>query len=301
MLKGFVNINKPVGMTSSDAVVIVSGILRKATGEKQKVGHFGTLDPMASGVLPIAVGTATRLFDYAQAKKKTYQATFMFGEETDTLDSAGSIVKRSANIPSKADIMFAIENLCGEIEQLPPKYSAKSVNGKRAYDLARAGVEVELKPKKVYIEQISPIDDQNGVVMLKSGTRKLKENEYAFNIVCGGGTYIRSIARDLGYASGSVAYMSSLVRVRSGNFLFENSVELSEFEKRPLDYLQNLDAVLCDFERYELNESVRSRILNGSKLYLDDLPEGVFAVTVNGNPVGMAVSESGILHIRTRL
>lgn len=300
-LKGFVNINKPVGMTSSDVVVIVRGILRRVTGERQKVGHFGTLDPMASGVLPIAVGTATRLFDYAQAKTKIYQATFKFGEETDTLDRAGKVVRTSSNLPAKEQIVDAIKDFRGEIEQIPPQFSAKSVNGKRAYDLARAGKDFELKPKIVRIDSVSMIDGVNGAVTLKDGVRRLDNGEYAFEIVCGGGTYIRAIARDVASALGTVAYMSSLNRIKSGNFTVENAVSIEEFENSPLENLQDIDMVLRDFERLELPNSVRDKVLNGVKTRFDDLPKGYFVVTADGKPIGMASSESGILRIRTRL
>ena len=127
-MKGFVNVLKPKNMSSSLAVVKVKKILTKATGEKQKVGHFGTLDPLASGVLPIAIGNATRLFDYAQNKVKVYQATFKFGVETDTLDSEGQIVSTCDKQISIADILNVLGQFVGKIEQIPPQYSAKSVD-----------------------------------------------------------------------------------------------------------------------------------------------------------------------------
>lgn len=138
-MKGFVNINKPLGMTSSDVVVKVRGILRRASGEKQKVGHLGTLDPQGSGVLPVAVGTATRLFDFMQEKTKVYQATFVFGKETDTLDGVGKVVETSDILPTKEQIFAFVSSYCGEIDQIPPQYSAKSVDGKRAYDWREKG------------------------------------------------------------------------------------------------------------------------------------------------------------------
>ena len=138
-MKGFVNIYKPSGMTSSDVVVKVRGILRRATGEKQKVGHLGTLDPLATGVLPIAIGNATRLFDYMQDKVKVYEATFKFGVTTDTLDSDGTVTDTQQISICRDDIERVSERFIGTVEQMPPQYSAKSVGGRRAYDIAREG------------------------------------------------------------------------------------------------------------------------------------------------------------------
>ena len=241
-MKGFVNINKPLGMTSSDVVVKVRGILRRASGEKQKVGHLGTLDPQGSGVLPIAVGTATRLFDFMQEKRKVYQATFVFGKETDTLDGVGKIVATSDILPAKEQIEPFVATYHGKIDQVPPQYSAKSVDGRRAYDLARQGVAVELAPKRVNIEYVKLLDSSNGVAHLKKGDYTLQDNEYAFEIACSSGTYIRSIARDVAYALKTVGYMSSIDRVQSGNFRLDDAVTLEEFEKEPLRYLKVLTA-----------------------------------------------------------
>ena len=153
-MKGFVNIYKPSGMTSSDVVVKVRGILRRATGEKQKTGHLGTLDPLATGVLPIAVGNATRLFDYMQKKTKVYIAMFKFGETTDTLDRGGVVTCVDGKTVNSKDIELVLTDLVGEIDQLPPQYSAKSIGGRRAYDIAREGGIAELKPKTVSIRSI---------------------------------------------------------------------------------------------------------------------------------------------------
>ena len=213
-MKGFVNINKPLGMTSSDVVVKVRGILRRASGEKQKVGHLGTLDPQGSGVLPIAVGTATRLFDFMQEKTKVYQATFVFGKETDTLDGVGKVVETSDILPTKEQISDFVSSYCGEIDQIPPQYSAKSVDGKRAYDLAREGKTVDLTPKRVNIIYVKLIEAVNRVAHLANGNYALSENEYAFEIACSSGTYIRSIARDVAHALGTVGYMSSINRIQ---------------------------------------------------------------------------------------
>lgn len=300
-MKGFVNINKPLGMTSSDVVVKVRGILRRASGEKQKVGHLGTLDPQGSGVLPIAVGTATRLFDFMQEKTKVYQATFLFGKETDTLDGVGKVVETSDILPTKDQISAFVSSYCGEIDQIPPQYSAKSVDGKRAYDLAREGKTVNLTPKRVNIIYVKLIEAVDGVAHLANGNYALSENEYAFEIACSSGTYIRSIARDVAHALGTVGYMSSINRIRSGNFLFVDAVTLEEFEKDPFRYLKNISDVLCDCDSFDLDERFAKKVLNGVKLPFDDMPSGLFLVKLNGEIVAIGENEDGLLRLKTRL
>lgn len=295
-MKGFVNINKPSGMTSSDVVVRVRGILRRVSGEKQKVGHLGTLDPLGRGVLPIAVGNATRLFDFMQEKVKVYRATFVFGKTTDTLDSAGELVATSDVLPTVEQLQNAIEGMSGYIDQIPPAYSAKSVNGVRAYELARKGIEVQLKPKRIRIYYIKLCDtDENG------NAYKLSQNEYAFEIACSSGTYIRSIARDLASELGTVAYMSSILRIKSGEFMLEDSVSLSDFEKEPLRYLKNIDFALSRLVRFDIPEECIDRVQNGVRLHFDTLPNGEFVAYAHGEPLALAYSMDGYLVLKTRI
>lgn len=295
-IKGFVNINKPSGMTSSDVVVKVRGILRRATGQKLKVGHLGTLDPLGRGVLPIAVGSATRLFDYMQEKVKVYRATFVFGKTTDTLDGAGKITDMSENLPSIEQIQAVLDDLCGEVDQIPPQYSAKSVGGVRAYDLARQGIDVELKPKRVHIYYIKNVDiDENG------NKYSLDENEYAFEIACSSGTYIRSIARDLAQKLNTVGYMSSILRIKSGEFLLNESVSLADFEKEPLRYLNSLDTILNSFAKFDIPSECVERVQNGVRVAFENMPEGNFIACVDGQIFGMAQSENGCIKVKVRL
>lgn len=300
-MKGFVIVNKPKGMTSSDVVVIVRGILRKASGQKQKVGHLGTLDPQGTGVLPVAVGNATRLFDYLQDKTKVYQATFVFGTETDTLDTDGQVISTSPILPTAEQIDDILPTLCGEIDQIPPMYSAKSVNGQRAYDLARKGVKVELKPKRISIDSIKRIDDGNGNAVLQNGNKKLARGEFAFEIQCSGGTYIRSVARDMANALGTVAYMSSIHRIQNGSFEIENSVSISDFEKEPFRYLKSIDECLPNFARFDLPSQLSDKVLNGVKVKCDNLPDGDFFVKLNGEILGIGQNRDGELRMKTRL
>ena len=149
-MNGFINVLKPVGATASDMVVCIKHILHE-----KKIGHLGTLDPGASGVLPVAVGLGTKLFDFLTDKTKKYRAFFTFGKTTDTLDSYGNIVVDNGAIPSANQLQAVLSGFTGEFEQVPPVYSAKSVGGVRAYKLARNGIQVELKPRKINIYNIS--------------------------------------------------------------------------------------------------------------------------------------------------
>ena len=300
-MKGFVNVFKPSGMTSSDVVVKVRGILRIATGEKQKVGHLGTLDPLAIGVLPIAIGNATRLFDYMQDKVKVYEATFKFGVTTDTLDCDGTVTDTQNVIVSKNDIEGIIEQLVGSIEQMPPQYSAKSVGGRRAYDIAREGGVANLKPKTVQIHSIELLGNANQTIKLSRGEITLSENEFAFRITCGSGTYIRAIARDMASLLGTVGYMTSLCRIQSGTFTLESAVSLKDFEASPLSFVQPIDIGLSDYPIVDLNSHDGERALNGISIPYSDNVRFPFVVSICGDMVGIGEIKDGKLKIRTRL
>jgi tRNA pseudouridine 55 synthase len=166
MLKGFYNVLKPTGMTSSDVVVKLRGILRSKTHEQQKVGHLGTLDPGGAGVLPIAVGRATKLFDYVQKEGKVYRAGFRFGVETDTLDSFGKVTKKCDVLPDLSEILAVIPKFIGKIVQVPPAYSSVYVNGQHSYDLARKGREAELSGREIEIYSLDFVEERNGILFL---------------------------------------------------------------------------------------------------------------------------------------
>ena len=300
-MKGFVNIYKPSGMTSSDVVVKVRGILRRATGEKQKVGHLGTLDPLATGVLPIAIVNATRLFDYMQDKVKVYEATFKFGATTDTLDSDGAVTDTQQISVCKDDIERILERLIGTVEQMPPQYSAKSVGGRRAYDIAREGGIADLKPKKVQIHSIDILGDAGQTIQLSRGAYTLDCNEFAFRIACGSGTYIRAIARDMANLLGTVGYMTSLCRIQSGTFVLESVVSLKDFEANPLPFIQPIDIGLSDYPVVNLNRHDGERALNGISIPYSDSVKFPFVVTVCGDTVGIGEIIDGKLKLRTRL
>lgn len=172
---------------------------------------MGTLDPLACGVLPVGVGNATRLFEYFLKKTKVYEARFRFGVTTDTLDREGEPYG-SGSVPDECAVKGVLGQFIGEIDQIPPRYSAKNVNGRRGYELARAGEDFTLPPKRVRIDGIELIE-------------QTAPDEFAFRIVCGGGTYIRSLARDLALSLGTVGYMTYLCRTQSGIFTAETAVD----------------------------------------------------------------------------
>ena len=211
---GFFNVDKPSGIVSSTVV----NKLKWLSGVP--CGHMGTLDPLASGVLPVGVGNAARLFDYFLEKEKEYIAEFTFGVDSDTLDSTGTLV-HGGYVPDEREIEEVLPRFFGDIMQVPPKYSAKNVNGRRGYELARAGITFELAPKKVHIY---------GMELLGKAET---ENAYCIKIRCGGGTYIRSLARDIAAELGTKAVMSSLRRTQSGVFTLEKSIPFSVLEQDP--------------------------------------------------------------------
>ncbi len=278
MISAFVNLNKPAGMTSASAVARVKHILREKGVEISKIGHFGTLDPDAEGILPIALNRATRLFDHLGLKTKIYYAEFVFGAETDTLDSSGKIVAESGKIPSSEEIKRAAASLIGVTEQLPPKFSAKSVNGRRAYELARAGEEFDLKPKLVKIDDISFLGEKERGV-------------YSFRITCGGGTYIRSVARDIAYKCGTFAYMRRLSREKSGYFDINDAVTISDLADAEdiTTLIVPMEKALENFPRYDMagDGETERLILNGVNLRLKNMPDGIFRFYISGKLCGL--------------
>jgi tRNA pseudouridine55 synthase len=211
--EGLLLVDKPAGITSHDVVMIV----RRVYGEKS-IGHLGTLDPFATGLLILLVGRATRLANFIVTDPKTYDATIALGSETDTDDSTGAIV-REASVPSRDAVDTAIRELTGRVTQMPPAYSAKSVDGVRAYDAARKGAALELAPVEVEVFDWK--------------IRGRSETTIDVTITCGTGTYIRALARDLGRITGSAAHLTSLRRVRSGVFDVADAATVETLKSDP--------------------------------------------------------------------
>lgn len=285
-MNGFIIVNKPKDYTSNDVVVMIRGALSR-NGYKVKVGHLGTLDPNATGVLPICIGKATRLFDYFLKKDKEYVAEFTFGKTTDTLDACGKILFENNKISSFEDFKSALISMTGKYMQIPPKYSAKSINGKKAYDLAREGIEIDLEAKEVEIYSVSEF-------------KEIGQNVFSAKICCSSGTYIRSIAKDLADKMGTLGYMSALCRTRAGTFNIDEAEELNTIlNTKVTDYVKPILPYL-PLERYDLDEKLSFKALNGIKIELSDAPKGLFALLIKNELIGLASCDNG-LKILTRL
>ena len=282
-MTGFLNIFKGEGVSSTYVVNRIKHLARAVCGQKVPCGHMGTLDPLAEGVLPVGVGNATRLFDYFLGKEKTYLAHFRFGATTATLDREGEVIS-GGSVPSASEIERALPALTGEILQTPPAYSAKSVNGQRSYWLARQGKEVLLEAKAVMVASFS----------LKG---QISADEFEFEITCGGGTDIRSLARDLALSLGTQGYMTYLCRTKSGPFLEETAVRLETLTEENLqDYLIPTDSVL-PFPALDVEDE---RLYNGVAVAAD-CADGRYKLYRGGEFYGLAAVENGLLRTEKKL
>lgn len=284
---GFFCVDKPSGVVSSAVV----NKLKWLCGIP--AGHMGTLDPLASGVLPVGVGNATRLFNFFLKKRKTYLAEFTFGVSSDTLDSTGALVY-GGQVPTEREIEEVLPSLCGEIMQMPPKYSAKNINGKRGYELARAGIEFELHPKKVQIDCVKLLGKGEG------------ERSFRFEIRCGGGTYIRSIARDMAEALGTNAVMSALRRTESGAFTLQNAVPYEWFLREDItpDELEEkiipTESVL-PYEPLIVESALKERLLFGQTVRVE-AADGIYTFYgLDGNFYGLAEVLGGRAKLTVKL
>lgn len=263
VLFGFLNIYKPAEMTSHDVV----NVLRRVTKIKQ-IGHTGTLDPFAQGVLPICIGKATRLIEYLDDEKE-YLAEISFGKSTDTYDIEGEVTSKCESKLTQNDILEGLKAFEGEIMQTPPIYSALKVKGKKLYEYARAGEEVKIEPRKVTIEKIE----------LKNFDEKNQKVDVL--IKCSKGTYIRSIAHDLGQDIGTGAHLSKLIRTQAGKFFVDNSIALDEIktiedvEKNLINPLDMLNLATVEINEEEHKKVLMGQGVNGSK-YID---------TINSKPM----------------
>ena len=241
-MNGIINVYKPAGITSFDVIYKV----RKILGIK-RIGHTGTLDPMATGVLPICVGKATRASELIMASEKEYIAEITFGSETNTADSTGEVTKVSDKRVTKEEFLNTLEAFNGEIEQIPPMYSAIHHNGKRLYKLAREGVEVERAARKIKIFDITLLT--------------FEEDKAEILVKCSKGTYIRTLCEDIGRYAGMCAHMSALERVRSGIFTKENSVTVEEVSP---ERLIPVDEMFSHYKKINVSGENEKKVLNGA-------------------------------------
>lgn len=262
---GFINVLKPTGMTSSDAVVMVRRMLPKGTA----VGHGGTLDPDASGVLPVCVGKATRLFDSIIDKQKIYIAELTLGIETDTQDQTGRVVRRCDVNVGEKEIREMLPRLIGDIQQIPPMFSAIKRDGKRMYDLARKGETVELEARPVHVDDLQYLD-------------QVSETKHRIAVYCRKGVYVRTLMHDLGNLLGCGGHMSFLMRARAGVFDQSEGYTVEELLAAGENgTLQNLlvpmDVPIAHLPKLVIPEERRKTVLNGlgqpAWLFKQDIPK----------------------------
>lgn len=277
-IDGVLLVDKPAGLTSHDVVAIARRALRT-----RRIGHTGTLDPFATGLLVLLVGRGTRLASYVQGEPKVYDATIAFGAETSTDDLSGEI-RRVATPPEASEIDRAIRDLTGTIMQRPPDYSAKQVAGRRAYSAARAGTPLALEPVPVIVHEWR--------------IRQRESASLAVTITCGGGTYVRALARDLGRAAGSAAHLASLRRTRSGVFDVERAVPLAQLEEPAENLLVPLRSAVPQLPAQLLTDEEATRVRHGNPI--DARVDGPLAALVDdsGALVAVARNESGRLYPR---
>lgn len=253
-MKGIINILKPPGMTSHD---VVSVVRRKLSFKK--VGHTGTLDPNAAGVLPICVGQATKISQFLLDSQKKYRGELTLGIETDTQDAYGRVLYRKDVNTSEEAIYKAFKSFEGEILQIPPMYSALKVKGQKLYNLAREGIEVERKPRQVMVEELKLLD--------------IRGNTILFDITCSKGTYVRTICKDIGDYLGTGGMMSFLLRTATGPFDITNTITLEELQSTVdvNDILLPIDYSLQHMKRVEVLPEATKAALNGNSLSLKQL------------------------------
>lgn len=264
---GIIVLNKEKNMTSHDCVNIV----RKALKIK-RVGHTGTLDPMATGVLPICIGKATKIADYISLGDKEYVAQFKLGIKTDTLDITGTVLETSDKNPTKEEIIDAVNSFTGVIDQVPPMYSAKKIQGKKLYELAREGIEIDREPVKVEIKKIDilELDYEEKLITIK--------------VLCSKGTYIRSLIDDIGNKLGTFAVMTELERTKSGMFDIENEkiVPVMDIKKGTADPIKGLipvDKIFFNYPKIILPYNLEVRFKNGIFITLNDLGKRISDVS----------------------
>ncbi|MDR0426644.1 MAG: tRNA pseudouridine(55) synthase TruB [Clostridiales bacterium] len=282
-MNGLLNINKPKGMTSADVVHRV----RRITGEK-RVGHMGTLDPQGTGVLLLGVGRGAKLFDAFLSKDKVYEADFTFGFTTDTLDGEGIVTDRTSVLPSRVQLEKALPGLTGRLNQVPPRYSAKSVGGVRAYKLAREDRAFELSAAAVAVYEFSLLEERTA-------------DTWRFLIRCSSGTYVRSLCRDLAASVGSLAAMTAINRLRAGSFSVSDSVGLDALAADCRRYLIPLTEAVAAFPRYDAPAEKYELLKNGVKLYTDAVIPASAAVYCRGELFGLGHTDAGRLVLTTRL
>lgn len=277
-MTGIVIVDKPAGWTSQD----VTARLRRVFGTR-RIGHGGTLDPMATGVLPVFVGRATRGVEFFEHADKTYEAVLRLGTVTDTQDSTGTVLEKRPAAVTEAEFRNILPKFTGEIAQVPPMYSAIKVDGKKLYELARAGKEIERKPREITIFSLELLE-------FFGETAKIR-------VHCSKGTYIRTLCHDIGAALGCGGCMEALRRTAAGEYTLADSVELDTLlnAERPEDYLRDVDTLFRQYPAVTLTEKQTLRCRNGNSFSIA-LPEGSYrAYDSQGTFLMLAKVRGGIM------
>lgn len=276
---GFININKPKGITSHDVVAILRRILKI-----KQIGHTGTLDPFAEGVLPICIEKATRLIEFLE-DEKAYIGTVQFGKSTDTYDVDGKIINTSEKQITFEDLENALKDFRGEIEQTPPIYSAIKINGKKLYEYAREGKDVEIKPRKVYIQKLEILSFD-----------EIKQQAELY-IECSKGTYIRSIANDLGLALQTYGYLTKLVRVKAGKFTLRESIELNKLNSKEKCLAHLISPIeKLNYPKYELTKTEFDKVSHGNPIQIES-QDGITILIYENKIVAVANIDENLAKI----
>lgn len=282
---GFISVNKPVGHTSNKVLGAIKGILRQ-NGLKIKVGHMGTLDPLANGVLVVAFGRACRLFNYFLEKEKTYITTFRFGQSSASLDNETE-VDRFGKVPTREEVEEVLNKFRGEIMQAPPLYSAVRVDGTKAYYLARRNEEVNLEKRKVIIHEIELIS-VNGA-------------DFTFRVKCSSGTYIRSLCRDIALAVGTVAITTKITRTECGVFNENNSIPEEKLSLETIkENLFSISDALPWVGNFSVDDKQFKDIKDGKKLKVD-LKSGFYFASNPQNDIILVKVQNGYARIEQNL
>ena len=278
MPNGIVIIDKPQGWTSMDVCAKLRGILHE-----KRVGHAGTLDPMATGVLPVFVGQATKAVSFAEGGQKVYEAVLQLGLVTDTQDTTGETLEERAVTVTENDVRAALPRFLGEIEQIPPMYSAIKVNGQKLYDLARQGKEVARKPRRITIYDLALTDE-------------LGNGQYALRVECSKGTYIRTLCHDLGQALGCGGCMAALRRTEASGFGIGETVTLEDAAREGEALLRPLDSLFRVYPAFTIpNAALEKKCLCGNPLRVS-LADGIYRVYgCDGTFLALSEARDGLL------
>lgn len=281
-MQGILVVNKRQGITSHDCIYILRDLL-----EIKKIGHTGTLDPMATGVLPMTIGKATRVSSFIQNSEKEYIATIEFGIETDTEDITGNIIERSDKIPTEKEVLDILPKFTGRIEQIPPMYSAVRVDGRKLYKIAREGKVVDRPKREIHVESLKLLDS----------------NPFTLKIKCSSGTYVRTLISDIGKELGTFATMTSLIRTKVGPFSVENAIKIDDLESMTKEEIEEklypTDFALRNIPKYNVPKSFFERLINGVKFYDNNrINDGKYSIYCLDEFIGIGEFVDGRLKIK---